>query len=90
MGDLSPIGILPHVGMTITHDSDANRVSLINNNGTQFTIAPYHAHDHRRGAFVVGDVHCFKVSKRTLGKILQKFFPDCSLRYLEKFGYIAY
>jgi hypothetical protein len=76
----------------VCYDTQTNRVTITKVNGNTYTIASYNdAHRwHKRGAFVVGGVSYFKVSRRTKARALKYFYPDDSLTYLEKYGYIAY
>jgi hypothetical protein len=75
----------------ITFDQNTRRVEVVKTNGNTYTIASYdNAHQsHRRGGFVLGDISSFRLSKRTTAKVLKHFYPDDSLNYLEKHGYIV-
>lgn len=76
---------------TITFDAEKRHVTIVKANGNTYEVASYdNAHQsHRRGAFVRGDVPSFKVSKDTMARTLKHFYPDDSLAYLRKHGYIA-
>jgi hypothetical protein len=75
---------------TITFDSEKKRVTVVKANGNTYDIASYNSKDHRRGAFTVGDISQFSVSQDTKARILKHFYPDDSLAYLKKHGYIAH
>jgi hypothetical protein len=76
---------------TIEFNPTTKRVTLKKANGNTFEIASYdNAHvSHRRGALVIGDCVRFKVSEDTKSRILKHFYPEDSLAYLKKHGYIA-
>lgn len=76
----------------ITFDDLTKRVTVEKRNGNIFLIASYdNAHSsHRRGAFVLGDHGSrFHLSKDTTARVLKHFYPNDSLAYLRKHGYIA-
>ena len=76
---------------TITYDPKSRHVTIIKANGNTYHIASYDNAEtsFQRGAFVIGDVPSFKVSEDTKARVLKYFYPDDSLRYLRKYGYIA-
>lgn len=76
---------------TIIFDEQTRRVTVVKTNGNTFIVASYDTtNDHRRGAFVLGDHGSrFRVSQETKAKVLKYFYPDDSLVYLKKHGYIA-
>ena len=78
-------------GDSLSYDEDSKLVTVERKDGRTYTIASYeNAHlSHRRGAFVLGDIPSFRLSKRTTAHVLKYFYPDDSLNYLEKHGYVA-
>lgn len=79
-------------GDKLTYEEYTNRVTVERKNGRTYIICNDEtAHwTHRRGAHVLGDLPNFSLPKRTISHILKFFYPHDSLRYLEKFGYIAH
>lgn len=78
-------------GDKLTFDADKRRVTVERKDGRFYNIASYdNAHQsHRRGAFTVGDISNFHLPRLTVVHVLKFFYPDDSLRYLTKYGYIA-
>lgn len=71
---------------------DGSRVTVERKDGRSIMIASYDNahHDHRRGAFVVGGVACYHLPKETEVRVLKIFYPEETLSYLRKHGYIAF
>lgn len=70
-------------------ECEDGKVTLTRPDGRTYTFASYQSEDHRRGAFVIGDLSHFSIPKRLKAKVLKFFYPDDSLAYLMKHGYIA-
>lgn len=78
-------------GDKLSYNSKSKRVIVTRKNGRSYTIASYNNSNsgYRRGGFTVGDINNFHLPKRTTAYVLKFFYPSDSLKYLEKYGYIA-
>lgn len=86
-----PSGVPTMTADLVTYIPEQRRVRVVKANGNTYYIASYdNSHQtHRRGGFVVGDVSGFRLSRDTKARVLRFFYPNDSLAYLRKHGYIA-
>lgn len=72
----------------IVNVDNYGRVAVVKRNGCRYLLASLNCKGPFYGAYMIGTVPTFFLSKRTMATVLKIFYPDLPVNYLTKYGYI--